>query len=150
MRTFADTSFLCALYRSQDNTDVADRVVARFNEPLCVSSLVALELRQSARLQVFRFASDRTQGFSKSEADKILRDFDADISSGVVQVVPAEWGDVHSLAERISGRHTMTRGHRTLDVIHVATAIHAKLGVFLTFDENQAILATAEGLEVMP
>jgi predicted nucleic acid-binding protein len=147
---FADTSLLCALYRHQEMTGTADALVADLHEPLCVSSLLAFEFRQSARLQVFRFSHDRTQGFSKAEAERMLHKFELNLISGALEILPVEWGDVHSLAERISGRHTMTCGHRTLDVIHVATALHAKMGVFLTFDENQAALARAEGLEVRP
>jgi predicted nucleic acid-binding protein len=44
----------------------------------------------------------------------------------------------------------MTGGHRTLDVLHVATALHLKAREFLTFDGNQAELAKAVGLKVRP
>lgn len=148
MRPFADTSLLCALYRRQDNTDEADALVTRFEEPLCISSLVAFEFRQSTRLQVFRFSNDRTQGFSKAEAEKMFADFEEDLTSGAVEILPVDWGDVHSLAERLSARKTMGSGHRTLDVLHVATALHAGSQAFLTFDANQAALAESEGLEV--
>ena len=150
MRSFADTSVLCALYREQARTRAADALVSGLSEGLCLSSLVALEFRQSARLQVFRFCNDRTQGFSKSEAGKMFHDFEDDLASGVVEILHVDWGDVHSLAERISARHTMAHGHRTLDVLHVATAIHARVEAFLTFDENQANLARTEGLKARP
>ena len=150
MKPFADTSLLCALYRLQDNTVEADALVARFDEPLCISSLVAFEFRQSARLHVFRFSNDRTQGFSKAETDRMFGKFDLNLSSGAVEILSVDWGDVHSLAERISARHTIRGGHRTLDVLHVATAIHARMDSFLTFDENQAGLARAEGLKARP
>ena len=148
MSPFADTSLLCALYRRQYNTDEADALVARFECPLCISSLVAFEFRQATRLQVFRFFNDRTQGFSKFEAEQMLGKFELNLTSGVVEILPAEWGDVHSLAERLSARKTMGNGHRTLDVLHVATALHAGLQTFLTFDANQAALAESEGLQV--
>jgi predicted nucleic acid-binding protein len=150
LRTFADTSVLCALYRQQENTSVADGLVSRLREALCLSSLVALEFRQSARLQVFRFSNDRTQGFSKSESERMIAQFEANLASGILEILPVDWGDIHSLAERISARHTMPRGHRTLDILHVATAIHARMDAFLTFDENQAQLARAEGLKAKP
>jgi len=148
MKPFADTSLLCALYRRQDNTDEADALVAGFDEPLCISSLVAFEFRQSTRLQVFRFSNDRKQGFSKAEAERMLGKFELNLNSGAVEILPVDWGDVHSLAERLSARKTMGNGHRTLDVLHVATALHAGLKIFLTFDGNQAELAESEGLEI--
>jgi len=56
--------------------------------------------------------------------------------------------DVYSLADRLSVKHTFEQGHRTLDVLHVATALHLKSKTFLTFDQNQASLAKREGLKV--
>jgi predicted nucleic acid-binding protein len=53
-------------------------------------------------------------------------------------------------AEDLSGRHTLRAGHRSFDVIHVATALALGSTQFLTFDERQRRLAMAEGLEVNP
>ncbi len=150
MSAFADTSLLCALYRYQEKTGAADALVSGLGEPLGISSLVAFEFRQSARLQVFRFSNDRTQGFTKSEAERMLGKFELNLSSGALEILPVDWGDVHSLAERISARHTMRGGHRTLDVLHVATAMHVGADTLLTLDENQAALAGAEGLKGRP
>jgi predicted nucleic acid-binding protein len=44
----------------------------------------------------------------------------------------------------------MTGGHRSLDVLHVATALHLGAREFLTFDTNQRKLAAAEKLKVKP
>lgn len=150
MPGFADTSLLCALYRDQANTTEADALIARRREPFMISTLVAFEFRQSVRLQTFRFAHDRTQGFSKREATRMLADFDSDIAAGVIEFLPVNWPDVHSLAERLSAQHTPSGGHRTLDVLHVATALHAGVKTFITFDEKQAALAKGEGLKVRP
>jgi predicted nucleic acid-binding protein len=54
------------------------------------------------------------------------------------------------LAETISKRHTITNGHRSLDNLHVATALHLGAREFLTFDANQRKLAAAEKLKVKP
>ena len=147
---FADTSLLYALYRPQDNSPDADRLVKKKVEPLHVSSLVLFEFRQSARFQAFRFSKDRTEGFSKQEAQRMLDTLQTNITAGRIVVSPVEWQDVHSIAEKLSARHTMTGGHRTLDVLHVATAIHLKAREFLTFDGNQAALANAVELKVKP
>ena len=80
----------------------------------------------------------------------MLGKFELNLSSGAVEILSVDWGDVHSLAERISARHTIRGGHRTLDVLHVATAIHTRMDSFITFDENQADLAKAEGLKSKP
>jgi predicted nucleic acid-binding protein len=150
MNAFADTSFLYALYRQQENSPVADALIGKAREPVCVSSLVLFEFRQSARLQVFRFLKDKTQGFSKREAQLMLAILEENIAIGALAIVPVDWQDVHSAAERLSSRHIATGGHRALDILHVATAIHLKVRNVLTFDKNQTALAKAAGLEVRP
>jgi predicted nucleic acid-binding protein len=149
MNVFADTSFLYALYRPQQNSLVADAFLEKIREPLHVSSLVLFEFRQSARFQVFRFSKDKTQGFSKREANRMLSVLDENIAGGAVAVVPVDWMEVHSIAEQLSSRYTATGGHRALDILHLATAIHLKAPQFLTFDKNQSALTRATGLEVM-
>jgi predicted nucleic acid-binding protein len=150
MNAFADTSFLYALYRPQENSLAADAFLERTSEPVHVSSLVLFEFRQSTRFQVFRFSKDRTQGFSKREAQRMLAALEENIASGAVAIVPVDWKEVHSTAEQLSSRHTTTGGHRALDILHLATAIHLKAPQFLTFDDNQSSLTKAAGLDVRP
>jgi predicted nucleic acid-binding protein len=150
MNVFADTSFLYALYRPQQNSLAADALLEKIGGPLHVSSLVLFEFRQSARFQVFRYSKDETQGFSKREANRMLSALDQNITGGAVEVVPVDWMEVHSIAEQLSSRYTSTGGHRALDILHLATAIHLKAPQFLTFDTNQCTLTRATGLEVRP
>lgn len=51
-------------------------------------------------------------------------------------------------AERLSELYTDTGVHRSMDILHVATAIELGAEEFLTFDLNQKKLAEAEGLRV--
>lgn len=150
MKAFADTSFLYALYRQQDNSNLADAFVARTREPIHASSLVIYEFRQSARFQAFRYSKDRTSGFSKRVVNQILEVLQENIQSGAIVLIPVEWPEVHSTAERLSAQYTATGGHRALDVLHVATALQVEAERLLTFDANQSALARAEGLEVAP
>jgi predicted nucleic acid-binding protein len=60
------------------------------------------------------------------------------------------WPEVHNLAESLSRNYTVKGGHRTLDVLHVATAVHLKADLFCTLDSAQAALARAAGLKVRP
>ena len=148
MSAFADTSIVCALTRFQDNTAYAYSVVARFKEPIHLSALVVFEFRQSTRLQAFRFSKDRSQGFPKKTADEMLHQLDENILNGVFIVSPVDWMDIYSLAERLSVKHTLQHGHRTMDVLHIATAMHLRLKTFLSSDRNQQALAKKEGFIV--
>lgn len=148
MRCFTDTSFLCALYREQDNTERADAFMEAYEGEIIVSSLVLWEFRQSARLQVYRYQSDRTKGFSKSEAERMLAVLGENVKAGGLTLATVEWPDVHSIAETLSATYTIKGGHRAMDIINLATTKHLGVKSFLTFDGNQKTLAEAEGLVV--
>jgi len=148
MNVFPDTSFLCAVYRTQDNSSRADAWMLTRSGPLPVSSLLLLEFRQSVRFQTRLFSLDRSKGYSSAEATRMLRDLQSDLSSGVLQVVAIDWADVHRIAEELSAKHTAAGGHRLNDILHVATALHLGAAEFLTFDANQKKLAEAEGMAV--
>lgn len=148
MRCFPDTSFLCALYREQDNTERADVFMETFKGEIIVSSQVLWEFRQSTRFQVFRYQSDKTKGFPKLEAERMIGVLAANVKAGSLTLATVEWPDVHSIAETLSATHTMKGGHRPMDIIHLSTAKHLGLKHFLTFDGNQKKLVEAEGLAV--
>lgn len=148
MKAWPDTSFLCAMYREQDNSPRADRYNDARTEPLFVSSLLLLEFRQSIRFQVRLFGQDRRKGFPKQEGAAMLRALQADLADGILKMASPDWADVHRLAEELSAKHTEEHGHRLADILHVATALHFGAEDFLTFDENQKLLAEAEGMTV--
>jgi predicted nucleic acid-binding protein len=150
MIAFPDTSFLCAFYRRQDNSPAAAAYFKAMPEALHVSGLLLYEFRQSVRFQVWLHARDKSKGYPQADGDRALADLQTDLDTGALVVVTADWPDVHRLAETLSKRHTTTGGHRSLDVLHVATALHLGAREFLTFDTNQIKLALAEKLKVKP
>ena len=115
---------------------------------LASSSLLFYEFRQSVQFQVFRHRQDKTQGYSAATAQAALAALQANIALGVFQTPQVDWADVHRIAERLAFQYTAKRGHRSFDVLHVATAVHLGAVEFLTFDANQKKLAVAEGLVV--
>lgn len=148
MSAFPDTSFLCSLYRRQDNSPQAIAYMEKHAGPLSVSSFLLLEFRQSLRLQTRLHAHDRTKGFPGTEGQLMLRFLQTDLASLVLQTVSVDWSDVHQRAETLSARYTESAGHRLADIMHVATALHLGAEQFLTFDANQKRLAVAQGLKV--
>ncbi|MGI8605274.1 MAG: type II toxin-antitoxin system VapC family toxin [Verrucomicrobiales bacterium] len=150
MTAYPDTSFLCAFYRLQYNSTQAASLMQKATEPLSVSTLLLFEFRHSTRLQVWLNQKDRTRGFTAPEGVKMLAALQSDLSTGVLKLVAADWADVHAIAERLSAQYCQAAGHRALDTMHVATALHFGAKAFLTFDANQRRLAKAEKLEVKP
>lgn len=148
MIAYPDTSFLCALYRSQENSKRAAQYFASMPEPLAVASPLLFEFRQSTRWQAWWHSKDARKGFDRRTAQAALAKLEANMATGDVVVVPVDWPNVVSFAERLSTQYTWTEGHRALDLIHVATALHLGVREFLTFDLRQQDLARAEGLRV--
>ena len=147
MKIFLDTSFLCSLYREDCNTKEALSYAEKQTAPYWISNLVLFEFKQSSRLQVFRFQKDRSQGFAEKVFTEIQIKLTANLKQESLIIAGVDWPEVHSIAEQLSDRHTISGGHRTLDVLHVATALHVKATNFLTFDDNQAKLAKKAGLK---
>lgn len=146
MKSYPDTSFLCALYRLQANSGEAAASFAAMPGPLEVTTLLLYEFRQAVRFQIRLHRHDAAKGYSKAEGTRMLLDLKADLVSGDVITIPAPWAQVHLAAERLSELYTEASGHRSMDMLHVATAIELGVKKFLTFDANQKKLAEAEGL----
>ena len=148
MIAYPDTSFLCALYRKQVNSPQAAAHFAGMPEALYVASPLLFEFKQSVRWQVYLHQKDPAKGYERTTAQAALSKLQIDLVSGAVVVVPVDWADVASTAERLSAQYTWTEGYRGFDVLHVATALHLGASEFLTFDGKQKDLAESEGLMV--
>jgi predicted nucleic acid-binding protein len=147
---YPDTSFLFAFYIKQSNSPAAAAQAATMKEPLHVTALLAYEFRQALRFQVWRHSANPIEGVALADAQVALNRFGADLAGGLGVLVPCNLQDVFRSAEELSTRHTMTGGHRSFDVLHVATALRLGAKEFLTFDANQRKLAAAEKLNVKP
>jgi predicted nucleic acid-binding protein len=148
MVAYPDTSFLCALYRTQANSPQAAAYFQSMHGPLEVTTLLLYEFRQAVRFQIRLRRHHPNKGYPKREGTKMLVDLKSDLISGAVVIVPGPWPQVHIAAERLSELYTDANGHRSMDILHVATAIELGAKQFLTFDGNQKKLAEAEGLSV--
>ncbi|CAN5854418.1 hypothetical protein BH11VER1_BH11VER1_19170 [soil metagenome] len=148
MIAYPDTSFLCALYRPQMNSQRAATHTAGMSEPLHVSSPLLFEFRQSTRWQSWLHMKDASKGFDRPTAQTSLAKLQSNIAAGIIAVVSVDWADVASIGERLSAQYTWTEGFRGFDVLHVATALHLGATEFLTFDSKQKQFAEAEGLIV--
>lgn len=150
MIAYPDTSFLCAFYVKQSNSAAAAAHAATMTEPLHIAPFLAYEFRQSLRFQVWRHSANPREGLALADAQAALSQFGADLDNGVALLEPCNFQDVLRRAEDLSSRHTVAGGHRSFDVLHVATALHLGVRDFLTFDTNQRKLAGVEGLAVKP
>jgi predicted nucleic acid-binding protein len=143
LKTYADTSLLISLYGRDANTFAAVSLIQTHHPTFLLTPFGEAEFTNAVELRLF-------QGqWTAPEARSVLEDFRSDFGAGIIQsedLPPEIW----SLAMTLSRRHSAKLGTRTLDVLHVASALILKPDAFLTFDERQRKLARAEGLRVLP
>jgi predicted nucleic acid-binding protein len=143
MKVYADTAFLCSLYAPDAHTARAAKWMAAASDPLPVIGLHRLELRNALRLRVFRKEIDPEQ------RDRAMQMFLSDLAARFLLPVEPAWSEVLTEAERLSAGHTERVGTRSLDILHVASAVVLGMPQFLTFDTRQADLASSAGLRVL-
>lgn len=141
---FADTSFLFSLFGNDTHTAAAQSWARRARLPIIVSALNCYEIRNA-----FRFAAFR-KVISQVDALGSLAAFETDLKSGNLELVSCDLVAILDEASRMSDLHTLAGGHRSFDILHVATAKVLKATSFLTFDVNQRRLAAAVRLNVGP
>lgn len=115
-------------------------------EPLHVTRLLLWEFRQSVRFQAFRHSKNRDLGYPLHDAEKMLSDLNDDMTDGLVITQEIDFINILVTGDRISKKRTFKGGHRSFDILHIATAIDLDAKDFLSFDVNQIQLAAAEGL----
>lgn len=141
MSTYADTSFLVSLYVFDDNSPRASAMFASASFPFMLTPLLEAEIVNAFYLRIFRKESGEKQIRTSLEL------FGKDVRAGVFELKSFS-NDIFRQASQISTRRTAKVGTRTLDLLHVASAVLLKTDKFATFDKKQAELARAEGLVV--
>ena len=140
----ADTSFLFSLFGNDAHTATAKSWVQRAQLPITITTLGRYELSNAIRFAAFR------KVISAADARASLAAIEADLKSGHLHLTADDLAAMVNEASRLSELHTMSGGHRSFDILHVATARLLKATTFLSFDANQRRLATAVRLSVGP
>jgi predicted nucleic acid-binding protein len=142
LSVYADTSFLASLYVLDANSALAAAHMKRAQLPLLITSLGELELTNAISLRLFR--KELPSAMVKA-AHALVR---KDVRDGVV-LIRALPSTAYERAKQIARKRTPRLGTRTLDLLHVASALLLEAGSLWTFDSRQAKLAAAEGLRVL-
>ena len=140
MTAYADTSFLVSLYSLDANSVRAATEVSRLNPTLLLTPLGEMELANALELRIFR--RETTSAEAKAAQAKILEHID--IGFFVLHAIPDA---VYVRARQLARRRSAQLGLRTLDILHVTSALLLRAEIFLTFDLRQLKLALAEGLK---
>jgi predicted nucleic acid-binding protein len=73
-----------------------------------------------------------------------------DLESGVLHIPDLDFPAVFHRAESLSAAHTPLIGSRSLDILHVASALTLGCSRFASFDRRQRMLARKAGLRILP
>jgi predicted nucleic acid-binding protein len=106
-----------------------------------LTPLAEAELTNALELRVFR------KELSAIEAGAAQAELQNHIHEGFYEAVGMS-ATVYDLARRIALKRTAAIGTRTLDILHVASAILLGADEFWTFDDRQAKVAKSEGLRL--
>lgn len=142
MRISADSSFIVSYYLQDVHSPEADRLM-KSSPSVSITPLNRSEFAHALHQYFFRGAITRV------EATLAWQDFEDDCTNNVwnrVQLPESVWDRSVDLARR----YGPTLGVRTLDSLHVGCALELKARKFWTFDERQARLAKAVGLDTNP
>jgi predicted nucleic acid-binding protein len=137
---YADTSFVVSLYLRQHHSPVA--VQRMSSKPdIWLTPLHSAEWLHAIERQVFE------KNLSAHQARQLYAQFERDRSTGLwIEVALPE--SVFAVCCSLARRYTSRLGNRTLDTLHVASALELKATSFWTLDERQSKLAQLVGLSV--
>lgn len=140
MSTYADSSILASLYILDVHTPDARRLM----EPrpsVFLTEFNRVELAHAIYQQVFRGR------ILPETAESAWRAFVQDCASEIWRSVALP-GMLWDRSVELARRYGPALGVRTLDSLHVACALELGAERFWTFDERQARLAAAVGLDM--
>ena len=136
---YADTSFFVSIYLPDRHTSEVERRLS--SRPLLwMTPLHVAECTHAIEQHIFRKA------ITRSEADRALQKFHQHRAQHLWREAPLP-DHALELGAQLAQRHAARLGLRTLDTLHVASALELKAERFWTFDARQAKLALAVGLK---
>ena len=139
---YVDPSALLKLYLQEPESRAMAAWRARISGPLIVTHHGRVELTNAIGLAAFRGL------ISEKVFHDALAALDEDFEEGRYLQADLLWRATLKRAADLARRFTRTLGCRSLDVLHVASAVELELRVFVTFDERQRELARAARLRV--
>ncbi len=142
MTVYADSSFLVSPYVQDSHvTEFLRRILT--HPSIWITPFHCAELAHGIYLHVFY------KKLTQVAAARVWNEFQQDYAAGVwvpVELPKSTWETSIDLARK----HGPKLGVRTLDSLHVACALELRAERFWTFDDRQARLAKAVGLDTNP
>ena len=143
---YADTSFLLAMWVPSDNFHEAALGYYEANQEgvWLWSPWHRVEIFNSLR-QLVRHPEAKRR-ITLTQAKSLIHRIETDVRLGYFTHLEADWRDVLRTANEISIAHGFDLPCRASDLLHVAYANELASEQFVSFDEEQLMLAKASGL----
>ena len=141
--TYVDPSALLKLYLHQPESVAMNAWRAKTKGALPVTHHGRIEV-----INAICLAAHRREISAEALADT-LASFDEDFTGGLYRQADLLWRATLNRAAELSRAHSPKLGTRSLDVLHVASALELELRFFVTYDNRQAELARAVGLKTL-
>lgn len=139
MKTYFDTSALVALYVTETFSDSARRA-ARAAGQIPFTPLHRLELANTFELLLGRHL------ITDAELERLRGQVSEDLNALRLVDAPLDLFHVFDRATELSRVHTSRMLARSLDILHVAAALHLGCERFVSGDDRQLALARAAGM----
>jgi len=139
---YVDTSVIVKLYIREEHSKEVSARLRKNNEAIPLTGLHELEFKNAMRLKQFR------SEITVDDADRIISRFNEHERKGIYYRPQLHWPDVFTYAIDLSRNNTGRTGSRSLDILHVASALAMNCDRFLTVDDRQAKLVVLTGLRI--
>ena len=140
---YVDTSAIVKLYIKESDSLSVSEWIKKNNQSIPLTSLIELEFITALKLKQFRHE------IQSHDFDKTLIMLREHENKGVYYRPVMDWLHIFTQALSLSNNHTSNIGSRSLDILHISSAIFLEMEGILTFDERQAQLSTIAGLKII-
>jgi predicted nucleic acid-binding protein len=140
---YVDTSVIVKLYFKEAYSRDTSNWLKANDEAIPLTSFHELELINAIQLKKFR------NEITPDQTRLIISRLEEHEMSGIYYRPQLDWSAIFIQAIDLSKKHSAIIGSRSLDILHVASALSINADRFLTFDERQIRLAELAGLKIV-
>ncbi len=139
---YVDTSVIVKLYIKEEYSLDTSNWLKENNEAIPLTSFHELEFINAIYLKQFR------NEITLDETRLIISRFEEHEKKGIYYRPQIDWSAIFNHAIDLSKKHSGSIGSRSLDILHVASALSINADRFLTSDDRQSKLAALAGLKI--
>ena len=139
---YVDTSIIVKLYIKEEYSQESSSWLKENNEAIPLTSFHELELKNAIHLKQFR------SEITLDETRLIMSRFEEHEKSGIYYRPQLDWSAIFIHAIDLSKKHSASIGSRSLDILHVASALSINADRLLTLDDRQTKLGALAGLKI--